>query len=53
MLTFIRRSWSNAAGAVTPAVVAEVRAATANRYPMAFDDIELIELAGEFARARR
>ena len=49
MLTFIRNTWGNAAGPVSPAVLAEVRAATADRQPMAFTDFELIELAQEYA----
>ena len=49
VLTFIRNTWGNAAGPVSPAVLAEVRAATADRQPMAFTDFELIELAQEYA----
>ena len=53
VLTFVRNSWGNSAGSVTPAEVAAARAATARRTPMAFTDFELVELADEMAGSRR
>ncbi|MSU66811.1 MAG: hypothetical protein EXS38_12095 [Opitutus sp.] len=49
VLTFIRNTWGNAAGAVTPAVMAAVRAETAARQPMAHTDGELVELTQELS----
>ncbi len=52
VLTFIRRSWGHDASPVTPAVVAEARAATANRQEP-WSDADLEDLLQDLAPARR
>ncbi|WP_414661082.1 DUF7133 domain-containing protein [Horticoccus sp. 23ND18S-11] len=52
VLTFIRRSWEHDADPVSPAVVAEARAATATRLEP-FSDADLHELEQSLGRRRR
>jgi mono/diheme cytochrome c family protein len=52
VLTFVRNSWGNAGGAVSPVVVAEARAATAKREEP-FSEPELGALENTLAPARK
>jgi glucose/arabinose dehydrogenase/mono/diheme cytochrome c family protein len=52
VLTYVRNSWGHAAGAVSPAVVAQARAATATRLEP-WTDADLAALAQELGPVRR
>ena len=52
VLTFVRNSWGNVAGAVTPEAVSRVRAMTAGREEP-WNDADLTELSQQFGGGRR
>lgn len=52
VLTYVRNSWGHAAGAVSPTVVAQARAATAKREEP-WSDADLAELVQELGPVRR
>ncbi|MCX6954700.1 MAG: c-type cytochrome [Verrucomicrobia bacterium] len=52
VLTFIRNSWGHTAGAVTPALVAQARAAVATREEP-WNDADLVDLMRELGIGRR
>jgi glucose/arabinose dehydrogenase/mono/diheme cytochrome c family protein len=52
ILTYIRNSWGHTAGAVTPAVVAQARTATASREEP-WSDADLVDLVRELGIGRR
>ena len=52
VLTYVRNSWGHAAGAVTPALVAEARTATAKREEP-WNDADLAELVQQLGPVRR